>query len=389
MLESPEKKQREAARVATHAGLRALRRAVELGDAAEVRRLIAAGAAPDVPLAGSETALMRAATLGYEDVAAVLLEGGATVDAKREDDFTPLLLATFRGHKEVVRLLLASGADTAVRTRLGSQPQKWAAEHGFEAIAEMLANAQLVQPKSPEAGFSSTQRPVEQERRASTITDTIKVVSASQPYESTLSEPASPSQTKRPERATSRYRIALPLALGLKDVASFALYSIKWRGGPPANRQPATPPVNGASSVPATAARPIKPPPRLQASPTSSPQDAPPPRTTTPLEVPRLNTASPGYATGNTERSLPAVVSDGGTQAPASGASRAGSTDPAAGGAKSPQAETARPSSTPTPVRPQAQGAEIRTSAPPPSSSNVVILPSPTPSPKKKVIQWP
>src|SRR5215212_9560908 len=122
--------------------------AAEGGDAAEVKRLLAAGAPADERRApGGETPLMRAAARGHEEAVRVLLEAGADANARRADGFTPLILAVFFGHEAVVRLLVARGADAGARTGLGTTAARWAEARGFASMAEVLREAEASRPR--------------------------------------------------------------------------------------------------------------------------------------------------------------------------------------------------------------------------------------------------
>lgn len=84
---------------------------------ADVRRLIRAGADPDLPDQAGTTPLYRASVQNRADVAAVLLAAGA--DPNREsgagEEGLPLCGAACWGHDATVRVLLAAGADPARR----------------------------------------------------------------------------------------------------------------------------------------------------------------------------------------------------------------------------------------------------------------------------------
>jgi hypothetical protein len=126
---------------------RAVFSAAEEGDAAEVLRLLASGAAADErPVPGGETPLMRAAARGHETVVRVLLDAGADACARRADGFTPLILAVFFGHEGVVRLLVERGADASARTSLGTTAARWAEARGFASMAGVLRAAEASRP---------------------------------------------------------------------------------------------------------------------------------------------------------------------------------------------------------------------------------------------------
>lgn len=128
---------------------RAVFNAAEEGDAAEVSRLLASGAAGDERLSpGGETPLMRAAARGHEAAVRVLLDAGADACVRRADGFTPLILAVFFGHEGVVRLLVERGADASARTSLGTTATRWAEARGFASMAEVLRAAEASRPRA-------------------------------------------------------------------------------------------------------------------------------------------------------------------------------------------------------------------------------------------------
>lgn len=433
MLEASSKKSREPSPSVANAGARALSRAVEAGDAAEVGRLVGAGAAADVPRAGGETLLMRAAAKGHADVARVLLDGGAEVNARRSDGFTPLLVAAFRGHAEVVRVLLERGADASAKTRLGAGACEWAASHGFAETAGLLKDAASSRARvgAPvESNGAAARGSAVDERRApengkgrevaavrkGEVEKSRRDVVASQQdelFKSPLTSSGrelfeSPShelfagEGARASVGARQYRVALPVALVLIAVAGVVLYAFVWRAKSPSSGQPPTAPAGGASNVvsqpapqtqqPLTNAQPV---------PSVSPQDATgvsnmPVTITMPADVAPVGpNAVPGQSVVPGS-SAPIIVVEGGASSseaktPRAGAAADGQTPDASkkGETRSDEAragdEAARGS--------QGQGAEIRTAAParpytlPPSNS--AAQPSPEPSPKKKVIQWP
>ena len=131
---------------------RAWQHAVEAGDAARVKTLLATGLRVEATVGKGETALARAAARGYADVVQILLDAGARVNARREDGFTPLILAVFFGHEEIVRLLLGAGADVTAQTSLGTTAEKWAASRGFREIVELLKDAGAARVPAQESG---------------------------------------------------------------------------------------------------------------------------------------------------------------------------------------------------------------------------------------------
>lgn len=67
-----------------------------------------------------------------------LIAAGADPNLAQEDGFTPLLAAAQGGNAEVVEMLLAAGADPAARTADGRDAAGLAREEGHLALAERL-----------------------------------------------------------------------------------------------------------------------------------------------------------------------------------------------------------------------------------------------------------
>lgn len=113
-----------------------LRRAVESGDAVQVKRLLTEGA--DVNSEGSEgTALVLAARNGNADIVQALLAKGADKEARDKAGWTALMLAAYRGHVEAARALLAAGANTEAEVD-GSTSLMWATSAGRTEIVRDL-----------------------------------------------------------------------------------------------------------------------------------------------------------------------------------------------------------------------------------------------------------
>jgi cytoskeletal protein RodZ len=134
--------------------------AVEEGDAARVKSLLAEGADVNAISSGGKTALMRAAARGYTDIVKVLLDAGADVDAKKENGSTALVLAVFFGHTDVVRVLLSKGADPAAQTPQGTPTVEWAQFIGFTEIVELLRNAEALRARNSTQGSSTNSEQV-------------------------------------------------------------------------------------------------------------------------------------------------------------------------------------------------------------------------------------
>ena len=122
----------------------ALMRAVDEGNVARVKMLLAAGADANAAGEGGETALMRAVARDNLEVVEVLLDAGGDVHAKSENGFTPLFMAVFFGHADIARVLLARGSDPSAPTRLNTTAEKWARSWGSAEIIELLENADAI-----------------------------------------------------------------------------------------------------------------------------------------------------------------------------------------------------------------------------------------------------
>ena len=84
--------------------------------AAIARRLLDAGANPNLALLAGETPLMAASRSGKADVVALLLAKGADANARAARQQTALMWAASQRHPAVVKLLIAHGADVHARS---------------------------------------------------------------------------------------------------------------------------------------------------------------------------------------------------------------------------------------------------------------------------------
>ena len=81
-----------------------------------VKRLLDAGANPNLALVSGETPLMVVARTGSASVAQLLISKGANVNAAGTRKQTPLMWAVAQKHPEVVKVLLANKADLHARS---------------------------------------------------------------------------------------------------------------------------------------------------------------------------------------------------------------------------------------------------------------------------------
>ena len=97
-----------------------LMQASKVGDEAEVRRLLDAGAQVDaVDAWTSTTALMSACREGHEATALALIAAGARLDAVNKYGESALMFACGNGYETTARALLEAGADTRLKATGG------------------------------------------------------------------------------------------------------------------------------------------------------------------------------------------------------------------------------------------------------------------------------
>ncbi|MCP4570842.1 MAG: hypothetical protein GY838_00675 [bacterium] len=113
--------------------------AVQAGDAARVRELLASGADPGEaePQAGF-TPLHLCVYLGQLDLAPLLVEAGADLDARNPMGLSPLDLAVFVGNDQAVSFFVAQGAGLEGDGQSGPRPLAFAAGRGHAGIVELL-----------------------------------------------------------------------------------------------------------------------------------------------------------------------------------------------------------------------------------------------------------
>ena len=122
-------------------GSTAVQWAVYNGDAAEVARLIKAGA--DVKLANSygATAMSLAATTGNPAIIKLLLNAGADVESASAEGQTALMAVARTGNVEAAKLLLQHGANVNARETWGQQTAlMWAASQKHPEMIRLLVS---------------------------------------------------------------------------------------------------------------------------------------------------------------------------------------------------------------------------------------------------------
>jgi ankyrin repeat protein len=117
--------------------------AVAAGDAAAVRRLIAAKVPLDARDARGRTALLVATHQDRVEIARLLIEAGADVNAKDSISDSPYLYAAAEGRLDILRLTLAHGADLAATNRYGGTGLIPAAHHGHVEAVRILLGTRI------------------------------------------------------------------------------------------------------------------------------------------------------------------------------------------------------------------------------------------------------
>jgi uncharacterized protein len=91
--------------------------AAEIGNPEIIKLLLDAGANPESPNADGQTALLLVARTGNVDAAKLLVDHGAKVDAKEKwGGQTPLMWASARRHPQMMQFLISKGADINARS---------------------------------------------------------------------------------------------------------------------------------------------------------------------------------------------------------------------------------------------------------------------------------
>lgn len=118
--------------------------AVQRGDTAAVRALLAQNADVNARQGDGATALHWAAHRGDAALAAALIRAGADVDAINDHGVTPLAAAARNGNAEIIGLLLAAGVDPddpRQAVKAGETPVMLAARAGRPDAVRLLADA--------------------------------------------------------------------------------------------------------------------------------------------------------------------------------------------------------------------------------------------------------
>ncbi|HEY1898420.1 MAG TPA: ankyrin repeat domain-containing protein [Steroidobacteraceae bacterium] len=120
-------------------GSTALLWAAHRGDAAQVKRLIAAGANVSLANHYGATPMSEAATQGETDVIALLLKAGADVNSANAEGETALMEVARTGRLDAARLLLSHGANVQARETWGGQTAlMWAVTQNHPDMMKLL-----------------------------------------------------------------------------------------------------------------------------------------------------------------------------------------------------------------------------------------------------------
>ena len=121
-------------------GFTALHFAAFFGGGGVARRLLRAGADPNVRSRNDFAVLpIHSAVAGrHADVVAALLEAGADPNVAQRHGYTPLHGAAEHGDRETVELLLNAGAEVGIRDDEGRTAAELAAAKGHAELAQRL-----------------------------------------------------------------------------------------------------------------------------------------------------------------------------------------------------------------------------------------------------------
>lgn len=125
------------------------------GNLGVVRKILGAGANPNMRRQDGATPLMLASEEGHTEVVRALLEHGADANAARTDiGARALLFASQNGHLEIAKLLLQRGADVKAKANDGKTALMAASLDGHVEIARLLIEKGAVVNETKEDGFT-------------------------------------------------------------------------------------------------------------------------------------------------------------------------------------------------------------------------------------------
>jgi len=116
-----------------------LYKACRWNNLAEARRLLDAGADPNIQDGDGWTPLQHACSRGYTDIVRLLIDHGADVNARDRDSWTPLRRACYRDRPDLARLLLGHGADPCARDNDNASALDHSCRYGYlECVAALI-----------------------------------------------------------------------------------------------------------------------------------------------------------------------------------------------------------------------------------------------------------
>jgi len=115
-----------------------LHRAIQKGDANEVKKLIEEGSDVNAKDSSDRIPLGYAAQKGNMEIVQLLISAGADVNGKGHDDQVPFVWASETGHLDIAKLLILEGTDVTATDNGGSTCLIWAAWKGRTELIQML-----------------------------------------------------------------------------------------------------------------------------------------------------------------------------------------------------------------------------------------------------------
>jgi len=126
-----------------------LHKAIRIGDADGVKKVLVAGTDVENRDQCNYTPLIKASFYGQLEMARLLLEYDAGVNEQNRDGDTPLKLAAKGGFSELVKLLLAKGANVNLAAKNGEVALSSAADKGHLEIIKLLLATNKVDINMP------------------------------------------------------------------------------------------------------------------------------------------------------------------------------------------------------------------------------------------------
>lgn len=127
----------------TNAQGRQLVEAAARGDAAGIRRLLAAGAPIDHQNASGQTPLLIAVAENRLEAAMALIEAGADINRQARNQDSPWLLAGAAGRAEMLRAMIPKGPDFKLVNRYGGSALIPACHYGHVDSVKLLLTTRI------------------------------------------------------------------------------------------------------------------------------------------------------------------------------------------------------------------------------------------------------